>query len=293
MTARSRGVALVAVLWMLAALSLLAYGLVNTTRASLRVTGVAQDFANAEALGDGAIQLAVRDLAAAPPEARARLTVGTYTIGGRSLAVQVIPSAGLINLNRASVGLLVDLLSVQGGMDASEARQLAYQIDFWRTRATVPPAQAAEYLSAGLPPPRAGPFECKEDLLQVLGMRLDIFDRIQNFISVYEGSQGVNPLAAPAGVLLVLSKGDRALAAQLSAQRETGKAVLNTMGLEHVEVNGRASDTYRIDADLTLEDGRHLRRSRWISLSKGGGGLPFRTLSVLPVQALSSDGGEA
>ena len=100
---REAGMALVAVMWMVAALSLLVSSLIYATRTEIRSVQQLRDATDAAALGDAAIQLAAseldRDRAGANAWHRR-----AYRFAGREVRVTVVPSAGLVNLNKADPG---------------------------------------------------------------------------------------------------------------------------------------------------------------------------------------------
>ena len=61
-----RGMALIAVLWIVAALAILATGMTQSVRQQVRVTALTLDAVAAQAVGDGAIALALQALQTMP-----------------------------------------------------------------------------------------------------------------------------------------------------------------------------------------------------------------------------------
>ena len=288
---RQCGVALVAVLWMVAALALLAAALAANSRADLRSAQAARAFAEAAALGDAAIQLAALDIRRMPvPPARPARE--SYDIEGRPVDVRVMPAGGFVDLNRAPESLLHDLLRYGAGVDDALAATLAQRIIDWRDPDQSARADGAEddaYVAAGVRyRTRGGPFEAPEDLLQVLGLSLDVYDKVTAFVTIYGLASRVDPLAAGSGVLRVLARGDGVLAARVAAARDTGEITIDMSSFVQEHLQPSSSGTrFRVEARVGDEGGRVLARVRWIDLaSKGADGSPWRTLRAEPVRAI-------
>jgi general secretion pathway protein K len=281
---RERGLALVAVMWMVAALSILAAGLSAATRSEIQVAHVSRAFAEAAAVGDAAIQIAALELQSSAGSV-AKMQTRTYRFEGRSIVVDLIPVGGLIDLNHASESLLQALFVHGAGLDGTAAEALAQRVVEWRA-AELPLAGEA-YAAAGVAfRPRGGHFEYPEDLLQVLGLSYDVYVKIRGFITVHGGAPGVDPMAAPTGVIAVLAGGDVGLAEQIAAVRASDDPAVDLTGLNQDFFGSSFTFTYRIDAHVQT-DGRSYVRTRWIDLAQpGSDGSAWRTLRVEPVVAM-------
>ena len=290
------GVALVAVMWIVAALSLLAMGLVASSRSEVRSAQTARAFAEAAALGDAAIQLAARDLRFAP-EPIDRRSSFEYSMSGRKVIVHVSSASGFIDLNAAPETLLRDLFVVGAGVSVDVAEQLAQRVVDWRDAdESVLPlgAENADYAAAGVPfRTRGGAFDVPEDLLQVLGVGFDVYDRIQTFITTVSGSAGVDPLAAPLGVLRILAGGRDDVARAFVAVRDSRGSAADMTAFVQEHMLSSASTIYHLEALYPADAGHMLARVRWIDLgSPGAGGLPWRTLRIEPVRAVVLESGD-
>lgn len=222
---RPRGFVLVAVLWVIAALALLVAAAVYAVRIDTRQAFVTLTSARAEALLDGALTLAAAELAANPQAMPTAPTVREYTLEGERIQVDILRTAGFISLNSAPPELLQKLFQHGAGLDEATSRQLAACVVDWRDADDTPQpdgAEAADYLAAGLPPPRNGEFLDEADLAQVLGITADVHDRIRPLLIAEAGSGagGVNAYAAEAPVLTVLADGNAAQVARLLEVRE-------------------------------------------------------------------------
>lgn len=293
---RCAGVALVAVMWIVAALSLLAMGLAASSRSEVRSAQSARAFAEAAAYGDAAIQLAVRDVHFAV-EPIDRQTSFSYTIHGRSITVRVSSAAGFVDLNNAPETLLRDLFVVAGGVDADEAELLAQRVADWRDAddAALPlGAEAADYEAAGVRfRPRDGLFDVPEDLLQVLGVRFDVYDKIQRFVTTESGGAGVDPLAASPGVLRILAGGRADVADAFAAARDARDPAIDMTAFVQEHILTASSTVYYMEALYPTEGGRALARARWVDTGNPGpAGLPWRTVRIEPVRAVVQEAGD-
>lgn len=291
--AHARGLALVVVLWLVAALTILVTAQVATMRADLRGGHNQRLFAEHEALGDAAIRLVAIDLLDNPfPEIPLELAV---QVEGVTLAVRVVPSSAYIDLNLASQELLTDLLIYGAGLDQHSAALLAQRIVDWRDADDEPLPGGAEnpdYERQNKPyRTRSGPFESIEDLLQVLGIGLDVYDRLRGLVTIHGTSASVDPRYAPEGVLQVLARGNLAAVSAVMASRAAGSPLLDMTGLTPEFVAAMSSRRYRFEA-LQVRDGLRLSRVRWIEL--GSGRRDFRPggaqkLSVAPWTEIAAE----
>ena len=289
---RARGVALVAVLWIVAALSLLAMSLAATTRADVQTAQTTRAFAEMAATGDAAIELAVLAMRMMP-QPITRRTRQAYEFDGRRIEIVVSPASGFVNLNAASESLLRDLFQYGAGVDRDLAETLAGRVIDWRDPDTAALPQGAEdeaYAAAGVRyRTRGGPFESPEDLLQVLGVTFDVYDKVQGYLTVHGSSAGVDPLAASVGVLNILAGGDRARAEAIAAARDAGEPVIDMTALVQDHLAVSSGMIYRIEARFRDERARTFVRVRWVDLeSPGRGGLPWRTLRVEAVRGVGN-----
>ena len=264
-----RGMALIAVLWIVAALAILATGMTQSVRQQVRVTALTLDAVAAQAVGDGAIALALQAPQTMPQRPQQAVTE-TVTYGGADIAVEVMPLDGLISLNGASVPLLTALLQVAGGLPAPQAEALAQQLDDWR---------AGRGGELGTPVPRH--FEAPEDLLLVPGVDYTLYARLRPLVTTDQrGGDRVNPLAAPPAVLAVLARGDVALAERIAAQRAASAVGVDTTGLD-ATLAGTSGSTYfyRLVAKVPLGEGKILGFTRDVALGSFSPRItPWRTL---------------
>jgi len=295
MKRRQTGVALVAVMWIISALAVLAAGIAYATRVETRQTQLLRDRAVAAALGDGAINLAVVDMQTNHLGAGGLLR-RQYTIDDVTVQVQLIPATGLIDLNSAPEALLRDAFRYAAGLNEDDALILAHRVIDWRDADQSPLPAGAEdddYFAAGRPEgARDGPFLVNEDLRQVLGVSPDVYDKLSRLINVYPGgSSAINPDAAPPEMLLVLARGDGAVVRDIVDGRRRGDPLSDFSGLTQVHLDASVATLYRMEAYVQVGEGQFMRRVRWVDISAGWGRRPWQVLRVEPVIGATVDPG--
>ncbi len=266
----AQGLALVAVLWIVAALSILATSMSYAVRDEIRQAARARHAGEAAALGDAAIQLVLQEMVGSAAARPTRLVRVERSFLGQSVDVEVMPLSGLIDINSAGEALLLRLFVVAGQLNAGAAAALAQTI--LDVRSQLPRSGA-----------RTRAFEAPEDLLRVPGMEYPLYARIAGLVTVDGQSDGrVNALAAPADVLLVLADGNAANAGRVAAARDAAReGVDTTTTLNGNYLGSGRTSRFRLVARVGLPDGRKALVSRTVDLEDGArDGLPWRTLQM-------------
>lgn len=264
-----RGVALIAVLWLVAAMGLIITGIVQAVRSEARTAGLQRHAVVANAQADAAILLALQNMHIQQSEPRNAIQLIPVQFDGRMSEVSVRPLNGLIDINNANVVLLADLYRHAGDMKPEAAQALA--------QATL---EARQFKNAkGM----ASRFDAIEDLLQVPGVTYDLYAKIAELITsdLRTGSGRVNALAAPVGVLQVLTDGDIARAAVLATQRDADPKLMDTSFLKPGQIEMASSSSLRLQVQVGLPDGGTLQKAwhvYWDSDPRSG--LPWRVLGT-------------
>lgn len=263
---RVSGMALIAVLWIVAALSVLVTGMAQTVHQQVRITGAARDEVAGQAIGEAAIALAVQALQVSRERPRQAVQL-TQQFDGVDVPVRVMPLTGLISLNGANVRLFASALKVAGGLDAGAADALAQAIVEWRD-------ETVEGGSRHL-------FEAVEDLLLVPGIDYGLYVRLRPLFTAAVRAGGVNPLAAPLEVLTVLADGNAARAGDIAARRDAGEPGIDTTALDPALVSAAATDEYRLLASVPLGAGKILLLTRDVGLRPVAAGAPWRVFGTM------------
>lgn len=266
-TLAPRGMALIAVLWLVAAMSLILAGVVRTVRSEAQMAGLQRQAAIAGTKADAAILLALQALHAEQKELPKGLRTMAVEFDGASLQVQVSALNGLIDLNSAPVALLTDLYLVAAGMNLQAAEALA--------QATLDTRQLknAKKIEQG--------FEAVADLMRVPSMSYDLYAKVADLVTtdIRSGSGRVNPLAAPLNVLLVLTAGNVARATQFMSQRDSDPTTLDSTFFKPESIEMAASNSLKFQADVGLPDGATLQKTWLIYWSPDPrSDLPWRVL---------------
>lgn len=263
-TASSRGVALIAVLWIVAALTIIVVGISRTVRDEVHLVSAERQRVIAAALGDAAIHLVLQGMVSQPTPVN-RLTYVDVAYRGVPIRVQIMPLNGLIDINRAAAALLGRLYEVAGGLAPEAAQSLA--------QTTIETRERKGALG------RSERFESIEDLLRVQGVDYGLYAKLTGFVTADAlGGGRVNPMAAPEAVLVVLANGDAVVAGRIARARELGQDGIDTTALDASFTDTSSVRRYRIEARVPLEDGAWLRSSRTVDLGSGmREGMPWRT----------------
>ncbi len=219
---REEGIALIAVLWTLVLLSIIAAALSLETRGSARVARNMADTAAARAAADAGVQRAILDLVSSPNASdtrkfRADGTIYVWRFAGCSVRLSDQDERGKIDLNQAPEALLTTLIE-SVGVDRGKAQSLADAIADYRdpdSLRRLSGAEEADYRAAGLAwGPKNAPFQAIEELQQVIGMSPKLYVRLASFLTLF--SIGViNPALADeqlTGILQRASLGSQILA---------------------------------------------------------------------------------
>lgn len=204
-----RGIALIAVLWGIAILSIMAAAFLAETRSQGTIARNLLENAKAQALADAGVYRAIAGILSIDPAIawRADGTAYSLPLGEGIVVITIADEGGKVDLNRAQDRLLTGLLRVLGVQEDEAAALIDTIRDFADRDDTRRPAGAEDndYVAAGLGwGAKDAPFESVEELQQVLGMSRSLYDRLAPFLTVYSGRAQINPVVAPREVLLAM-----------------------------------------------------------------------------------------
>jgi general secretion pathway protein K len=285
-----RGFVLVAVLWLLAALASLVTIFSVYLSNSARVLALNDSGLEAEALVTAGLELTVYRLLRKERGVRAPLGTFHVRLGGARLEVSCVPESTRVDLNAAPKEFIAGLLSVLGASE-EDAKAVADRIAAWRGRATTATAgdEDARYRAAGKSySPRHAPFPHVNELALVLGMTPALVERALPFVTVFNGSTGVDVLTAPPEVIAALPgmtplilKDFLDTRATLPNDPAAIKAALGAAATRAATV--QKSNAYRILIRLRLTDGREAASEVIIALRDAED--PYQVLSRQTVAA--------
>ena len=183
---RPKGFALIIVLWTLVLLTLLATQITGTGRSEVRLAANLRGAAVAQAAADGVVYEAIQLLLASPagpwppdPGPRAERRPGADAV------IRLGSEDGKFDLNSTPAEVLEALLRAVG-VDGNQAQTLASDIVLWRFPSARATERVRSYQQAGLDyGPPGTPFQTLSELLLVLGMTRDIYDRLRPHVTVF------------------------------------------------------------------------------------------------------------
>ena len=271
-----RGFVIVAVLWILIALSSLAMIFSMYLSASAHAVAVGDTALKAEALVSAGVELTAYQLTLAEDDKRPLRGAFHFRMNDADVAVTFTSEAARIDLNLAPKELLAGLFAALGARKDA-AMEDADRIVGWRTRPQ-PGAvndEAALYAAAGLVyPPRQALFTHANELTLVVGLPPALVERALPYVTVFNGSSNVDPKIAAPEVLAALPKKDK------SADLFGGSAALSTnppANSPAADLAAAKSTCYRIDTTISFGNGH--RASSEVVIAIGDKAEPYRVLS--------------
>lgn len=207
------GIALIAVLWVLTLLSIIAASLSFEIRSSARIARNVADIAAARAAADAGVQRAILDLVTIPDLKRFRTdgTVYKWRFANSMVHVSVQDEAPKVNLNKAPEFALAALF-VSVGVDPGKAQSLADAIADFRDPDSFSRPRGAEdvdYRAIGLAwGPKNAPFQSIEELQQVLGMTAEIYQRVAPNLTIYPIEEAQDLFGSPSRAYSIRTKAE-------------------------------------------------------------------------------------
>ena len=267
-TKRQSGIALALVLWMLAALSVLAAGLVAMSREGTGSIDAKMTSAKAFYLGKGAARLVMWDRAheqsvewagesTADDEDSDIIYTASYQFGDVSVTARVFPSSGFMPMPTAGSESWVTFLSRVGGLDGASAAQVVdrFESHFEENEQIISGSEPdmstfdgikSAYTGGSLG--GGGGISYVETLLGVEGITREVYERIRRSVAPISGSAAPDPALAPPELKAVFQEG---LEAPLAKQNVNTRyfcveLLMNFGGVEQMSqrvwVDGRGAE---------------------------------------------------
>jgi general secretion pathway protein K len=206
-------VALVAALWLIVLLTVVASGFAYSMRGEALAARNALSLAQARLAADGAVERVAFELGRPRNVANAEAwlpdgAVHEWQEGDVRLTATAVDEAARIDLNGAPEPLLKSLFVNVGGVDADAAQHLAEAIEDWRDADDLRRPNGAEvddYRAAGRKyGPSNAPFTAVGELSRVLGTTPGLMAKVADTLTVYSWQAAINPATASRDVLLAL-----------------------------------------------------------------------------------------
>jgi general secretion pathway protein K len=279
--AAERGFVIVAVLWIIMALSALAVIFSLYLSASAQALALNDTALQIEALVSASLELTAYQLTLAGEKERPSRGSFHFRMDDADVLVTFTSEAARIDLNFAPKEVLTGLFAGLGATRAA-ATEDADRIVGWRTR-PVPGStndEEALYAAAGLNyGPRQSLFTNVNELALVAGLPPALVDRALPFVTVFNGSAGVDAtIAAPEVIAALPGKpsdnpgGGSGERFALSSDASSDASVPASDGAMKAK-----SSSYRIEATINFSNGR--RTASEVAIALGDKAEPYRVLS--------------
>ena len=253
-TQRHRGVALLAVLWIVAALSIMVTSMATSVLGEIRDAGASKSAVIAHGQALAAINLTLRQVKSDTSAASGRRTQDERLIDSARVTVSLTPLSGLIDLNQAAPSLLEALFQVAGQRDSASAAQLAQAVV--QRRATKDAQDRPDRIDS------------PSELLGLPGMDYTTYARTVKFVTTDARSDGrVNISSASDELLLVLAGGNRDLALQLRSAALKPPGDPPPPGINPSWVGGTVATRFMVVAVVALGDARRFKLTQVVDLA--------------------------
>jgi general secretion pathway protein K len=303
---KQHGFIIVAVLWMIAALALLAAIYTRFALTTAVASTVHEDRLRAQGLMTAAVELTAYQLTAALPQDRAAAPVSrmpgdpaqrlqsaapqmpvrgafSFRLGRAGATVDYQSEASRIDLNLASKEILAGLFRTLGA-ELEDANYYADRIIGWRKKGEVAGEnqEATAYRVAGIAyAPRQGPFQNAAELWLVLGIPPILKERALPFVTVYSGQSDVDTESAAPEVVASLPNMTPERMNDVLQQRSSpvqfGQSQFAQPGATQKLAAGTSSHSYRLNIRVALQNGRRVAAEIVILVPEDGDD-PYRVL---------------
>jgi general secretion pathway protein K len=273
----------VAVLWILAALSALVLIYLTYVTNTAVVVAASVDRVQTEALVTAAVELAAYQLTGLGEQIRPSSGTFEARVGAGTVSVTFRSEAARIDLNAAPKGLLTGLM-VGLGASSSNAADYAGRILAWRapTELGDDDPENAFYRTSGTGyAPRHAPFPAVEELWLVRGIPPLMIERMMPFVTVFSNLPSINILdAAPQVVAALPGMTPENLQAVLSQRTDPALDPRSLLGMAGGGSGATlaGSKAYRMTADVEFGSGRR-NMAEVVILLLENGEEPYRVLS--------------
>jgi general secretion pathway protein K len=280
-----RGFVIIAVLWILVALSTLAMIFSVYLSNSARALGATDIGIQADALVSASLELAAYQLLLADEKDRPAQGSFRFRMDDAEVLVAFTSDAARVDLNTASQEMLAGLFEVLG-VEPKAADGIADRIVGWRTppKASAANGEDALYLSSGLTySPRQAPFAHVNELSLVLGVTPAIIERALPYVTVFSKSADVDVLLAPPEVIAALPGMtaellDNFLKRRPSLPRDQ-KAVAAALGPVKAGATLPEPKAFRIVTTIRFDNGLRTSNEAVVSVGSAKDKEPYSVLS--------------
>ena len=283
---RERGMALVMVLWVISLMTIMAGSFALSTQREAGIMSHAHERAKALAMADAGINYAMLMLSIPDPKKRWQSDGRPYLwqANDSKVRLRIIDEGGKIDVNVAQEQTLKAALKL-ALQNEDQATQLTDAIMDWRDADDIKRnmgAEAEDYKAKGMKAlPQNRNFMVMDELRGVMGVSPDLYRKLENWFTLYSGSDGLNPQKASKEVLTALLGGDQGAVANFMQQRQLG-APAPLPPIPGLNTNGSSDMAYSVIAESEIDDHKVFGVLATIRRGPGANGSPFTMLRWKP-----------
>lgn len=282
---KSRGLALILVLWVLTLLTIMAGSFALGMKRELSVVGNIKDMAQTSALAEAGINYAMMMLLHTDQDQRWQGDGSIYQIlfAGAKIRIMIVDEAGKISIKKPDQDLFRGALADAGATEEEQDTIIDSMIDWQDSNDLIRlnGAEKDQYLDEGRSyGPSNKPFQVVDELQLVMGMRADLYEKLEPLLTVYSRQSTANLAKAPKEVLMALPDVDEKTIDNYLAQR----AEHNKNGLPPPDFpfasggRGGSSNVFTIIAEAQLPNGVTGKTKAVIRKGRSRRQIPFKIL---------------
>ncbi|MEE9413400.1 MAG: type II secretion system protein GspK [Methylococcales bacterium] len=282
------GAALVLVLALTSLLTIMAGSYTLSMRREMDLVRNTRDHSQALAFAESGFNYAQMMLLVSDLQKRWRVDGTEYKrqFGNGEFKVKIIEETGKIDINYAETELLVGLFE-SIGLEQEQATSLVDAILDWRDNDDLVRLHGAEkddYKDEDLPyQPRNDLFQTIEELQLVLGITPEIFQKLENLLTVYSVVAGIDPTKASRAVLMAIPNIDIQMIdtylLERQAAAENNEPAPPFPAQAGIPVDQQAVRTYSIESQGVLSTGATATVFSTIRMPQSTARGPFEMLS--------------
>jgi len=276
----TRGFVLVAVLWILMALSSLALIFAAYLSTSARAMAVNDTALQVDALASAGVELTAYQLLLTGDDSRPTQGSFRFRMDGADVGVMFTSEAARIDLNFAPKELLAAFFGGLGA-DKDTASENAERVVAWRTRPVPGSAnnEATRYAALGYSP-RQALFAHVNELALVADLSPALVERALPFVTIFNGSSAIDAAIAAPEVLVAFDQTVNANKEPYGGAMASADGSVTGAGVPaspKVAAPAAKSPCYRVEVTIALADGHRVTSEVVIVL--GDKNEPYRVLS--------------
>ncbi len=289
---KERGMALVMVLWVVSLMTIMAGSFALSTQRESAVLRHAHERAQAMALAEGAIYYAMLMLNIPDPKLRWQGDGRPYfwDAKGTPVRVRIQDEGGKIDLNVAQEPTLKTAFKLMG-LGEEQINVLTDAVLDWRDADDIKRpsgAEAPEYEARRMNAlPQNRQFLVMDEVQGVMGIKPELFKRMQSWFTLYSGIDGLDPSKAPREMLFALTGGDPA-AVQAIMQQRLQNLPVNLPPVQGINFTKAAGVSYSIMAEVVIDGDQHFGIIANVRRGAMAGNLPFTILRWRPYHQRST-----